>query len=328
MAAQPKSVRSSGGARAGVTLILFAAASFSFAVWGDALTRNSRMSDTSQSTSSSQPQEQEKSSTNATPNLPRGKKLILKDGNYQLVREYKVEGDRVRYYSVDSRQWEEMPASYVDWDATHKVEAEEAKVDAAEVGKVRAREQARNGMPLDIDASLEAAPNVFIPPGEGAFVFEGKAVVPLTPAETDAKNDKGRTFKQVLVPIPIVPSRRIITIPGTRSKQRIKSSQPEFYMRTGDAHEPEMQLIHTKVKGYSRFIENVDTLFKEETVNVETLPMQKWLIARGVYRFTLGQSLPPGEYALAEVVRAEGINIYVWDFGVDGSGPASTSKAK
>jgi len=38
--------------------------------------------------------------------LPRGKKLMLTDGTFQLVREYKIEGDRVRYYSVDSSQWE------------------------------------------------------------------------------------------------------------------------------------------------------------------------------------------------------------------------------
>ncbi|MGA8981677.1 MAG: hypothetical protein WB470_03315, partial [Candidatus Acidiferrales bacterium] len=30
--------------------------------------------------------------------LPRGKKLMLKDGSFQLVREYQVDGDRVRYY--------------------------------------------------------------------------------------------------------------------------------------------------------------------------------------------------------------------------------------
>lgn len=326
MAAQRKSGERQGEARTRVLLIVLSIAYFSLATWAHARPGQSATTNSSQSGSPPQSPKQDKSSPK--PALPRGKKLILKDGDYQLVREYLVQGDRVRYYSMDSRQWEEMPTSYVDWDATHKIEAEEAKADAATVAKVRVQEEARNGMPLDIDASLEAAPNVFIPPGEGAFVFEGKAVVPLVPAETDVKNDKGRTFKQVLVPIPIVPSRRIVTIPGTRAKQRIKTNQPEFYIRTADAHEPEMQLIHTKVKGYSRFIENVDTLFKEETMKVETLPMQRWLIARGVYRFTLGQSLPPGEYALAEVVRAEGINIYVWDFGVDGGGPVPATKAK
>jgi hypothetical protein len=153
-------------------------------------------------------------------------------------------------------------------------------------------------------------------------------VVPLVPAETDVKNDKGQTFKKVLVPIPIVASRRHISIPGTRAKLRIHASQPEFYVRTADAHEPEMQLIPTKVKGYSRFIENIDTRFSEETVKAETLPMQRWLIAQGVYRFTLGEPLPPGEYVLAELVHVENISVYVWDFGVDASGAAAAAKPK
>lgn len=328
MAARLKSEESQKGIRAGVFPIIFAVASFSLGVWAMVPAGRSAATSSPQAGSPTQSTQQDKIAQKTAPALPRGKKLILKDGDFQLVREYKVEGDRVRYYSMDSRQWEEMPAALVDWDATHKVEAEEALADKATVTKVHALEEARKGEQLDIDASLEAAPNVFIPPGAGVYVFEGKAVVPLVPADTDVKNDKGQTFKQVLVPIPVVPSRRHISIPGTRAKLRIHMSQPEFYVRTADAHEPEMQLIQTKVKGYSRFIENIDTRLKEETVKAETLPMQRWLIAQGVYRFTLGESLPPGEYVLAELVQAENISVYVWDFGVDASGPTAAAKPK
>jgi hypothetical protein len=316
------------GMRVRLPVILFANVSLSLAVLANVPAGPAEATSSFEAYSPTQSLQQDQSAPKSTTVLPRGKKLILKDGDFQLVREYQVAGDRVRYYSVDSRQWEEMPLALVDWDATRKVEAEEARADAARVAKVHALEEARKGQPLDIDASLEAAPNVFIPPGDGAFVYEGKAVVPLAAAETDVKNDKGRTFKQVLVPIPIVPSRRSVSIQGTRAKLRITTNQPEFYIRTADEHEPEMQLIHTKVKGYSRFIENIDTLFKEETAKAETLPMQRWLIARGVYRFTLGQPLPPGEYALAEIVQTEGISVYVWDFGVDASGAAKPAKPK
>ena len=41
-------------------------------------------------------------------------KLYLKEGGYQLVREYQVQQDRVRFYSVERSQWEEIPLDLVD----------------------------------------------------------------------------------------------------------------------------------------------------------------------------------------------------------------------
>ncbi len=54
-------------------------------------------------------------------------KLVLKDGTYQLVRNYEKNGERVRYFSVERGAWEEIPAAMVDWDATKQAEAAERK---------------------------------------------------------------------------------------------------------------------------------------------------------------------------------------------------------
>ena len=61
------------------------------------------------------------------PGMARNHRLILKDGTYQVVREYKLVGDRVRYLSQERGDWEELPANLVDWDATRKWEQAHAE---------------------------------------------------------------------------------------------------------------------------------------------------------------------------------------------------------
>src|SRR3569833_106096 len=68
-------------------------------------------------------EEHKKVITPDAPGLAHNHRLILKDGSYQVVRKYQVVGDRVRYMSMErSGEWEELPYSLVDWDATKKWE--------------------------------------------------------------------------------------------------------------------------------------------------------------------------------------------------------------
>jgi hypothetical protein len=242
---------------------------------------------------------------------------MLKDGSFELVREYHVEGDRIRYYNLDSSQWEQMPAALVDWDATKKAEAQDAQRESAILAKVHKQEGERSAGGLDIDASLEAAPGVFLPSGIGLWSFDGHAMRALTQAEINSQLSKGHLIEKVIVPVPIVPLRHNISIKGQRAPTRIGTVQPEFYMRTSDGRTPDLSLIRARIRGGNRYVEHLDELFDVQWQSANTVPMQRWEIAKGVFRFTLGESLQPGEYVLAEVLQNEEMSFYVWDFGLD-----------
>jgi hypothetical protein len=288
----------------------------------------------------------EKEGQTEGPALPRGKKLVLKDGNFQLVRSYQRDGERVRYFSVLRGDWEEIPAALVDWDATAKAEAAEQSEEDELAKKIHAREQAqRIETIMDIDASLQVGPGVFLPPGEGMFVVQGKSVTPLEQVGSQIKTDKKQFLKQVLTPIPIVASKRNVQIPGARATVRISNAQAEFYLREAPPDPdrttpivkssrpgesgPEVELLQAKVKGNNRQLESIKSLFGQETEEKRaTISIQRWEIAPTVFRFTLSEALPPGEYALAEILP-DGMNLFVWDFGVDGTAgvrPPATKK--
>ena len=270
------------------------------------------------------------------PTLPHGKKLVLKDGNFQLVREYQRNGDRVRYFSEERHTWEEIPAAMVDWDATAKAQAESENASAALLKKVHTQEEAAHTETvLDVDASLPVAPGVFLPPGEGMFLIEGKSVTPLGQVGSQIKTDKKTFLKQVLSPIPIVPGKQNVEIPGAKAKIRIAAStSPEFYLREAPPDPdratsvqrssrpgelgPEIELVRATVKGNQRRLESIRNMFGQQLgTERSTMSLQRWEVAATVYRFTLGEPLPPGEYALTEILP-DGMNLFVWDFGVDG----------
>jgi len=95
-----------------------------------------------------------------------GQKLFMKDGTYQLVSSYEVHGDRVRYYSVERSEWEEIPASLVDLEATKRAQEEEkaSQRKLLEEG----RELQRQRLEKPVENGFEIAPGVHLPQEEGA----------------------------------------------------------------------------------------------------------------------------------------------------------------
>ncbi len=248
---------------------------------------------------------------------PRGQKLVLKDGSFQLVREYEVTGDRIRYYSLDTHEWEQMPASLVDWEATKKEAAKEAQQAASLVKTVNEREEEENAEPLSVDASIEPAPGIFLPADNGLFAFDGKKIMVVNQADMKSSVSKLRALEKVMIPVPLVPSRHVISIAGQRAKLRMTNGQPEFYLRTATPGEPEIDLVRAKVKGNEREVEDIDELMGETAEKRKDVALQRWRLAPNVYRYTVAKPLAPGEYVLVQNVPNDQYSIYLWDFAID-----------
>ena len=291
-----------------------------------------------------QGQSQEKGTdrTVESASLGRGTKLILKDGTFQLVRSYQRIGDRVRYLSAERGEWEELPASLVDWEATAKAEAEAKKQSKDMTDALHRQEAEKAQMPMDVGASLEVMPGLFLPDGEGLYVMEGRSVRLLDQVDTRTKLSKGRTLAQVFVPVHVVPTEHRVEVPGARAKLRLTTTQPEFYLREAPSDPdrvspvqkssrpgesgPDLELIEAKVKGGNRQLEWIETNPLGENYSKQnSISIQRWQIAPNVFRFTLSEALKPGEFALAELLP-EGMNLYVWDFGVDPGTPPAEKK--
>jgi hypothetical protein len=255
--------------------------------------------------------------------VPKGKKLILKDGTFQVAREYTIEGDRVRYWSIERSDWEEIPAALVDWEATHKSEADQAAQDVDLKAKIRASDLARHTSGIDVDRSLEVKPGIFLPDGMGFYALAGKLVFEMKQSQAEAKMSAGREVEKIMTGVPLIPSKKTLAIPGERAALRLNTAEPEFFMRPYDQRDPRFRLLRAQVKNGRRVIDNVSIRFTgEEKHNATEIEIQTWTPAHGVFRYTLDQRLEPGEYAFVEITD-EGISGYVWDFGIDAAGTKS-----
>ncbi len=258
------------------------------------------------------------------PAIPsRGKKLVLKDGTFQMAREYERKGDRVRYYSTERSEWEEIPDSLVDWPATEKAAAEAEAAQKSTLERLHAAAAVEIANTIDTGSSLLVGPGVFLPDSAGLYVLDGRTVLGLIQTEASSRLDKGRAILKGLSGIPMISTKRIIEVPGKKAKIRIQSPEPEFFFRTADGRSPQMTLVKASVNGDKRQVTTAVTDMVGQTkYESREIPVMASEAARGVQRLTMAQKLEPGEYALLEMT-SDGVSSYVWDFGVDAPSASS-----
>lgn len=260
------------------------------------------------------------------PGLARAEdQLCLKDAGCQPVASYEVQGDRVRYYSLDRSAWEEVPVGIVDFEAMKRIEAE--KESSHKEQRDAARKLDREIFDKVENKGFEIAPGVRLPGDEGVFAYDGLRVIRLLQSSAEIVKDKKRAALTIAIPGPLLKSRAFVILPGTRSPVRVMAIEPVFYVQSADGLGSNLALISLKPRKESRQVEKVEWragISKPAELH-EAVPIQHTEIAPGLFKLTSAAPLAPGEYALAELIQKK-LNIEVWDFGVEGA-PVSTPSA-
>src|SRR5271157_264267 len=110
-------------------------------------------------------------------------KLYLKDGGYQIVREYQVQSGRVHFYSVERSQWEDIPVDLVDLRRTAAEVAERQSQLQKDAQAVAEEEKAERDLARETRR---------IPRDPGVYWLEGNQAKVIQVAQSAIHTNKGR----------------------------------------------------------------------------------------------------------------------------------------
>jgi hypothetical protein len=297
------------------------------------------------------------------------KRLILKDGSYQLVTEWEVQGDRVRYLSAERNEWEELPKDLVDWDATEKFAQDRTAgipdAQAVQIDKeMKAEEEAEQARtPL-------VAPGLRLPK-EGSVVlldtFQNQPeLVELQQNAGELNRNRGKNLlRAAIIPIPVdgkqtielpqvhatvqahvgVPSIYVDVEPSQELRQASQSAtarptgaaqpeQPQPPIQPAQPIQPEQpwdrfHIVRTEIKGGKRIVANIKVSpLGKANPQQNLVPTTSQRLTGNWVKVTPTEPLSSGEYAVVELLGKDGMNTYVWDFGVNPSAPANAGALK
>jgi len=233
-------------------------------------------------------------------------KLYLKDGSYQIVREYQVQTDRIHFYSTERSQWEDIPLDLVDLKRT-EVEAADRQAKLEADAKAIADEEK-----IERDIKKEISR---IPQDPGVYWLNGNQTMVLKQAESTVHTNKGRSVLKRLSPIPVVTGKATLELQGAHSATVLTNPEQEFYIQLTDPER--FGIARLTVKGGVRIVENMTTMpvtneVSEEPDMVDILRQQ---MAEGLYKIWPKEKMPPGEYAVIEYTEGK-LNMQIWDFAI------------
>lgn len=273
------------------------------------------------------------------------KRLILKDGSYQSVTKYEIKGDRVRYLSAERGEWEELPKSLVDWPATEKYAKDRASgaptPEAAALDKeLESERQAEEAL------SPHVAPGLQLPEDGGVFLLDSyQSQAELVPIDQRGgavnKNMKGNILRAAVNPI--ASAHQTVEVPGKHAPVQSHVAVPALYINIDRGQETEadavvnqpkkedaatgdrFRIVRLEPKGDKRVVGEIKVaVYGKISQDAKFVPTTMQPMTGGWVKVTPTETLAAGEYAVVEMLGKQGMNLYVWDFGVNPNAPANS----
>jgi hypothetical protein len=266
------------------------------------------------------------------------KRLVMKDGSYQAATKWDIVGERVRYYSAERYDWEEIPKDLVDWPATEKYNNErEGLRDEVIKDIAKADEADEHEAPLVV-------PGLRLPNNGGVFLFDNfkgqPQLVELAQNGGELNKHTGRNILRAAINPLALSSTQTIELKGEHASVQAHTGQPDIFLNVdtggGDPHNTLAQkpsdkepppshygIVRVENKKDQRVVGKLNVAMygkvsqKESWVPTTASALGDWV------KLTPSQPLPPGEYAVVELLDKKQINLFVWDFGVNPAAPAN-----
>ncbi len=276
-------------------------------------------------------------------------RLYLKDGSFQVVLSYRVQGDNVFYLSAERGAEEEIiPLRLVDIPTTEKwqkqKDAAASGAPAVQIDPELAREEADRAA-----RSPEVAKNLRLPEDDSVLVLDTYRGQPeLVPMQqTDGalnRQTAHNILRQTLNPL--ASAHQLVEIKGETAPVQLHVADPEVYVRLDDANDTapvhggafqvdtggsrggikleapspksEYVIVRVDVRRGVRVVTSFNlSLLGGARRQADVVETTRTLMDGGHWlKIVPKESLPFGEYALMEVLDDRTVNTGVWDFGV------------
>jgi hypothetical protein len=265
-----------------------------------------------------------------------GKRLILKDGTWQGITKYEVQGDRARYFSSPRAEWEELPKELVDWKATEEWNARPKEL-SPELRELEAEEEAERK--AEEAANPTAAPGLKLPVVGGVFVldtFSGqRSLDELAQNGSELSNHPGNNILHLPINRKATISQQF-ELRGPHAHVQAHVLVPEIFVRIEtephaqqSASADRFRIVRLEPKTDSRVLMRVKVnVLGKQSQSQKIVVTRMESFSGGWLKVVPLAALVPGEYALVEMLGPNKLNSYAWDFGVDPTAPANRNALK